>query len=59
MEPRRFWGAGSAPVPASMGVLVLALAAVATFGPLTRNRVLVLRHEPGHRNVIFWSPPRR
>ena len=37
----------------------LALAAVATFGHLIRNLVLVLRHEPGHRNVIFWSPPRR
>ena len=47
------------PVPVPMGALVLALAAVATFGHLTRNLVLVLRHEPGHRNVIFWSPPRR
>lgn len=39
--------------------VVLALAAVAAFGRLTRNLVLVLRHGPGHRNVIVWSPPRR
>jgi hypothetical protein len=37
----------------------LALAAVATFGHLTRNLVLVLPHEPGHRNGICRSPPRR
>jgi len=39
----------------------LGLGAVVTagFGHLTRNLVLVLRHEPGHRNVIVWSPPRR
>ena len=53
----RLGGAGGAPVP--VGGVVLALAAVAAFGHLTRNLVLVLRHEPGHRNVIFWSPPRR
>ena len=55
----RLGGAGGAPVPVPVGGVVLALAAVATFGHLTRNLVLVLRHEPGHRNVIFWSPPRR
>jgi hypothetical protein len=55
----RFWGAGGAPVPLPVGGVVLALAAVASFGHLTRNLVLVLRQEPGHRNVIFWSPPRR
>ena len=46
-------------VAVPVGGVVLALAAVASFGHLTRNLVLVLRHEPGHRNVIFWSPPRR
>jgi hypothetical protein len=55
----RVWGAVPAPVPLSAGGLVLALAAVASFGHLTRNLVLVLRHEPGHRNVIVWSPPRK
>ena len=55
----RFWGPGSAPVLVPVGGGVLALAAVAGFGHLTRNLVLVLRREPGHRNVIFWSPPRR
>ena len=55
----RLWGAGSAPVSLPVGGLVLALAAVAVFGHLTRNLVLVLRHEPAHRNVIFWSPPRK
>jgi hypothetical protein len=52
-------GTGGAPVLVPVGGLVLALAAVAGFGHLTRNLVLVLRHEPGHRNVTFWSPPRR
>jgi len=55
----RFWGAGGAPVLVPVGGVVVALAAVAGFGHLTRNLVLVLRHEPGHRNVVFWSPPRR
>ena len=55
----RFWGAGGAPVLVPVGGVLLALAAVAGFGHLTRNLVLVLRHEPGHRNVIVWSPPRR
>lgn len=55
----RLSGAGSTPVLLPVGGLVLTLAAVAAFGHLTRNLVLVLRHEPGHRNVIFWSPPRR
>ena len=53
------WGARGAPALVPVGGVVLALAAVAGFGHLTRNLVLVLRHEPGHRNVIFWSPPRR
>lgn len=55
----RFGGAAGAPALVPVGGVVLALAAVASFGHLTRNLVLVLRHEPGHRNVIFWSPPRR
>jgi hypothetical protein len=55
----RFGDAGGVPVVVPVGGVVLALAAVASFGHLTRNLVLVLRHEPGHRNVIFWSPPRR
>jgi hypothetical protein len=55
----RFGGGGSALVAVAVGGGVLALAAVAAFGHLTRNLVLVLRHEPGHRNVIVWSPPRR
>ena len=55
----RFGGGGSALVAVPVGGGVLALAAVAAFGHLTRNLVLVLRHEPGHRNVIVWSPPRR
>ena len=50
----RFWSAG-APAPVSLGGLVLALAAVATFGHVTRNLVVVFRQEPAHRNVIFWS----
>ena len=55
----RFGGGGSALVAVPVGGVLLALAAVAAFGHLTRNLVLVLRHDPGHRNVIFWSPPRR
>ena len=55
----RAWGVDRAPAPLPVGGLVLALAAVAVFGHLTRNLVLVLRHEPAHRNVIFWSPPRK
>ena len=54
-----FGGGGSPLVAVPVGGVVLALAAVASFGHLTRTLVLVLRHEPGHRNVIFWSPPRR
>ncbi len=50
----RFWSAG-APAPVSLGGLVLALAAVATFGHVTRNLVVVFRQEPAHRNVVFWS----
>ena len=48
-------GAASAARPVSVGGLVLALAAVATLGHLTRNLVVVLRREPAHRNVVFWS----
>ena len=50
----RFWSPG-APAPVSLGGLVLALAAVATFGHVTRNLVVVFRQEPAHRNVVFWS----
>lgn len=50
----RLWS-GGAPSAVSLGGLVLALAAVATFGHLTRNLVVVMRHEPAHRNVVFWS----
>lgn len=45
----------SAARPVSVGGLVLALAAVATLGHLTRNLVVVIRREPAHRNVVFWS----
>jgi hypothetical protein len=55
----RLGGTGGTPVLVPVGGIVLALAMVAGFGHLTRNLLLVLRHEPGHRNVIFWSPPRR
>ena len=48
-------GAASAARPVSVGGLVLALAVVATLGHLTRNLVVVLRREPAHRNVVFWS----
>jgi len=50
----RLWSVG-APAPVSLGGLVLALAAVATFGHVTRNLVVVFRQEPAHRNVVFWS----
>ena len=50
----RLWSGGG-PSAVSLGGLVLALAAVATFGHLTRNLVVVVRHEPAHRNVVFWS----
>jgi hypothetical protein len=46
----RAWGAGP-----PLGALVLGLAAVAAFGHLTRNVVVVFRQEPAHRNVVFWS----
>lgn len=49
-----WWSAGP-PATVSLGALILALAAVATFGHLTRNLVVVLRREPAHRNVVFWS----
>jgi len=38
-----------------VGTLVLALAVVAALGHLTRNLVVVVRREPQHRNVVFWS----
>lgn len=50
----RFWSAGP-PVDLALGGLVLAQAVVATFGHLTRNLVVVVRQEPAHRNVAFWS----
>lgn len=46
----RFWSG-----TVSLGGLVLARAAVATFGHVTRNLVVVFRQEPAHRNVVFWS----
>lgn len=45
----------SAALPVSVSGLVLALAVVATLGHLTRNLVVVVRREPAHRNVVFWS----
>jgi hypothetical protein len=38
-----------------VGAFVLALALVASFGHLTRNVIVALRVEPGHRNMTFWS----
>ncbi len=37
------------------GAFVLALALVASFGHLSRNVIVTLRVEPGHRNMTFWS----
>jgi len=48
-------GVGSAARPVPVGTLVLALAVVAALGHLTRNLVVVVRREPQHRNVVFWS----
>jgi len=48
------WAATSA-AAWSVGALALLLAVVAAFGHLTRNLVLVVRAEPAHRNVVFWS----
>jgi hypothetical protein len=45
---------GAALVP-PLGALVLALAAVAALGHIARNLVVVIRREPAHRNVVFWS----
>ncbi len=42
--------AAAAPISLPAGALVVALAAVATFGHLTRHLVVVLRREPAHRN---------
>jgi hypothetical protein len=50
----RAWSSGP-PITPSLGALVLGLAAVAAFGHLTRNVVVVFRQEPAHRNVVFWS----
>ena len=50
----RYWSA-SPPLTPTLGALGLGLAAVATFGHLTRNVVVVFRREPAHRNVVFWS----
>jgi hypothetical protein len=38
-----------------VGAFILALALVASFGHLTRNVIVTLRVEPGHRNMTFWS----
>jgi hypothetical protein len=38
-----------------VGALVLTLALVASLGHLTRNVIVALRVEPGHRNMTFWS----
>ena len=55
----RFWSAGP-PVDLALGGLALALAAVATFGHLTRNLVVVVRQEPtshlGHGMRPVYSP---
>ena len=53
------FGSVSPPLTPTLGALVLGLAAVATFGHLTRNLVVVLRREPAHRNVVFWSGAQR
>jgi hypothetical protein len=50
----RLWAPGP-PRSIGLGVLVLGLALVATFGHLTRNVIVALRVEPDHRNIIFWS----
>lgn len=50
----RVWPAGPV-VPVPVGGLVLGGAVVATLGHLTRNLVVVFRHEANHRNVVFWS----
>jgi hypothetical protein len=50
--------AGSA-LPISSGALVLALAAVAALGHLTRNLVVVVRREPAHRNGLLVVSRRR
>ncbi len=49
------FGAASAAGPVSVGGLVLVMAAVAALGHLTRNLVVVVRREPAHHNVVFWS----
>jgi hypothetical protein len=41
--------------PLGLGAVVLGLALVASFGHLTRNVIVALRVEPGHRNMTFWS----
>src|SRR5262245_1580921 len=43
------------PLTVGIGAAVLGLALVASFGHLTRNVVVALRVEPGHRNMTFWS----
>lgn len=49
----RSWSASPSLTP-PLGALVSGLAAVAAFGHLTRNVVVVFRREPAHRNVVFW-----
>ena len=48
-------GDPGAALPVSVGTLVLGLGAVAVLGHLGRNLVVVVRREPAHRNVVFWS----
>src|SRR5258705_10033255 len=55
----RFGGAGGASVAVPVGGVVLPLAPGASFGPLTRKPVPVLRHEPGPRHRVFLLPPPR
>ena len=43
------------PLTVGVGAAVLALALVASFGHLTRNVIVAVRVEPGHRNMTFWS----
>jgi len=54
----RFW-IPSPPITPPLGALVVSLGAVATFGHLTRNLVVVFRREPAHRDVVFWSRAQR
>lgn len=50
----RLWAPGP-PRSIGLGVFVLVLALVATFGHLARNVIITFRVEPAHRNMPFWS----